>query len=170
MAQVRAAGSTRSYGRQEPLPPRVVAFDPVGEIAVGDNRAAALAALADSFAERFGVDETGPSAAARADRFGMRYEPGAPGPEQPPGGEPGRPGARRTVTITGRGSARGVPPAERSLNVRGSRGNIASRQSAGMAMRADHVALCAVALGLLLALVAAVSAHAATLAVLPVMR
>jgi hypothetical protein len=131
-----------------------VGFDPVGEITAFDNRgesrAATRAAMADAFAAQFGVDEDSPSAAALADRFGFRFEESAAGPA-----------ARRTVTITGRGAERSVPPAERSVR----RGGGESRRRAGrqdqlIGLHADRAALWAVGLAIVLALVAAMSAHA----------
>jgi hypothetical protein len=115
-----------------------------------ESRAAALAAMADAFATQFGVDEDSPSAAALADRFGFRFEESAAGPA-----------ARRTVTITGHGAERSVPPAERSVR----RGGGESRRRAGRAdqlieFHADRAALWAVGLAIVLALVAAMSAHA----------
>jgi hypothetical protein len=177
MPQTGAAGFRRSdrYGDSHPAP--IVGFDPVGEIVASDNRvyarrsgsdesrrndgrwlpeesraasAAARAAMADAFAAQFGVDEDSPSAAALADRFGFRFEESATGPA-----------ARRTVTITGRGAERSVPPAERSVR----RGGGEPRRRAGrseqlIGFHADRAALWAVGLAIVLALVAAMSAHA----------
>jgi hypothetical protein len=115
-----------------------------------ESRAAARAAMAEAFAAQFGVDEDSPSAAALADRFGFRFEESATGPA-----------ARRTVTITGRGAERSVPPAERSVR----RGGGEPRRRAGrpdqlIGLNADRAALWAVGLAIVLALVAAMSAHA----------
>jgi hypothetical protein len=178
MPQTGAAGFRRSdrYGDSPPAP--IVGFDPVGEIVAFDNRpsgrrlrsdesrssesrwqpeesraesrAATRAAMAEAFAAQFGVDEDTPSAAALADRFGFRFEESAAGPA-----------ARRTVTITGHGAERSVPPAERSVR----RGGGESRRRAGRAdqlieFHADRAALWAVGLAIVLALVAAMSAHA----------
>jgi hypothetical protein len=106
--------------------------------------------MAEAFAAQFGVDEDSPSAAALADRFGFRFEESATGPA-----------ARRTVTITGRGAERSVPPAERSVR----RGGGEPRRRAGrpdqlIGLNADRAALWAVGLAIVLALVAAMSAHA----------
>ena len=143
------------------LPPPVIPFDPDGgEITVIDSRAATRAALADSFAERFGIDDSGPSAAALADRFGFRYEDAD--------SEPGLPAGRRTVTITGQGAVRAVAPSERSPHrgpARVARRPV-GRSGAAPALRTDRVALLAVGLGVLLAFLAATSAHAAAFAVL----
>ena len=185
MPQTGAAGFRRSDRHGDPLPPPVVGFDPVGEIAARDDRpsvrrrpegggrsvdggqrvdggrriagespaesrAATRAAMAEAFAARFGVDEDTPSAAALADRFGFRFEESATGPA-----------ARRTVTITGRGAERAVPPAERSVR----RGGGEPKRRAGrsdqlVGFHADRAALWAVGLAIVLALVAAMSAHA----------
>jgi hypothetical protein len=115
-----------------------------------ESRAAARAAMAEAFAAQFGVDDDTPSAAALADRFGFRFEESATGPA-----------ARRTVTITGRGAERSVPPAERSVRRGGGdprrRGG---RQDQLIGFHADRAALWAVGLAVVLALVAAMSAHA----------
>jgi hypothetical protein len=180
MPQRGAAGFRRSDRDGDPLPDPVVAFDPVGEIVARDarpvvrrrdsgaasgaarrpsprtgsedgaeNRAAALAAMAEAFAAEFGIDDDGPSAAALADRFGFRFE------ETPSG-----PAARRTVTITGRGATRAVPPAERSVGRRRVEGRRRSgRPDSLLRLNADRAALWAVGLALVLALVAAMSAH-----------
>jgi hypothetical protein len=160
MPQRGAAGFGRSGRDGTALPPLVIPFDPDGEIVATDSRAATRAALADAFAERFGIDDSGPSAAALADRFGFRYEDAD--------AEPGLPAGRRTVTITGRGALRAVPPSERSPGREAFRGARRSTGRAGAApvLRADRVALLAVGLGLLLAFLAATSAHAAALAAL----
>jgi hypothetical protein len=171
MPQTGAAGF-RSDRDGDPLPDPVVAFDPVAEIAAYDtrssvrqrdpsvarwsaeddapeSRAAARAAMAEAFAAEFGIDDEGPSAAALADRFDFRFEDGASGPA-----------ARRTVTITGRGATRAVPPAERSV---GRRSVEARRRGARpdtlLGLHADRAALWAVGLAVVLALVAAMSAH-----------
>jgi hypothetical protein len=178
MPQTGAAGFRRSdrYGDSPPVP--IVGFDPVGEITAFDNRASARrlgrdesrwsesrslpeesraesraatrAAMADAFAAQFGVDEDTPSAAALADRFGFRFEESATGSA-----------ARRTVTITGHGAEKSVPPAERSVR----RGGGEPRRRAGrpdqlVGFYADRAALWAVGLAIVLALVAAMSAHA----------
>ena len=154
MPQTGAAGFRRSDRYGDSLPAPIVGFDPVGEITAFDNRAesraATRAAMADAFAAQFGVDEDSPSAAALADRFGFRFEESASGPA-----------ARRTVTITGRGAERSVPPAERSVR----RGGGEPRRRAGRpdqlsGLHADRAALWAVGLAIVLALVAAMSAHA----------
>ncbi|HLI58402.1 MAG TPA: hypothetical protein VKV21_01925 [Solirubrobacteraceae bacterium] len=137
-------------------PAPIVGFDPVGEIAAYDNRggggsrAAALAALAEAFAAEFGIDEASPSAASLADRFGFRFEDTGGGPA-----------GRRTITITGHGAVRSVPPAERSVG----RGGGAGRRRGGPVdplpgSHADRVALWAVGMAIVLALVAAISAQA----------
>jgi hypothetical protein len=133
------------------LPPPIAAFDPGGEILVADNRAATRAAKADAFADRFGVDETGPSADALADRFGFRYEESGTNPALPAG--------RRTVTITGRGAERSVPPAERSLGRSAAVDRRRRSRPASFWLQPDRAALWAVCLGLLLAFAAATSAH-----------
>ena len=172
MPQTGAAGFRRSDRYGESLPAPIVGFDPVGEVTALDNRAgarrrvdagsrslaeddraesraAARAAMAEAFAAQFGVDEDTPSAAALADRFGFRFEESATGPA-----------ARRTVTITGRGAERSVPPAERSVRPGGG----GPRRRAGrpdqlIGLHADRAALWAVGLAIVLALVAAMSAH-----------
>ncbi len=115
-----------------------------------ESRAAARAAMAESFAAQFGVDEESPSAAALADRFGFRFEDSFDGSV-----------GRRTVTITGRGAERSVPPAERSVR----RGGGEPRRRSGrpeplVGLNADRAAMWAVGLAIVLALVAAMSAHA----------
>jgi pyruvate/2-oxoglutarate dehydrogenase complex dihydrolipoamide acyltransferase (E2) component len=181
MPQTGAAGFRRSDRHGDSLAPPIVGFDPVGEIFAYDNRAssaepqrdervgrsaeesasaaentqpesraAARAAMAEAFAAQFGVDDESPSAAALADRFGFRFEDSANGSV-----------GRRTVTITGHGAERSVPPAERS----GRRGGGEPRRRAGrpdplMGLYADRAALWAVGLAIVLALVAAMSAHA----------
>jgi hypothetical protein len=130
------------------------AFDPEGEITAGDSRAATRAAVAEEFAARFGLDEPGPSAEALADRYDIRYEPLAT--------EAGLPAGRRTITITGRGAERSLPRAERSLS-RSGRDVFRSAppRSEPDGFRGDRLAMWAVALALLLAFAAAMSAHAA---------
>jgi hypothetical protein len=173
MPQTGAAGFRRSDRYGDSLPAPIVGFDPVGEVTAYDNRAsvrthedggsrwmpedsraesraAARAAMADSFAAQFGVDDESPSAAALADRFGFRFEDSSNGPA-----------GRRTVTITGRGAERSVPPAERSVR----RGGGEPRRRSGrpeplIGLHADRAALWAVGLAIVLALVAAMSAHA----------
>jgi hypothetical protein len=180
MPQTGAAGFRRSDRYGDSLPAPIVGFDPVEEISAYDNRssarpsvrvrdhgqdaedrwvsedsraesrAATRAAMAESFAAQFGVDEETPSAAALADRFGFRFEDSSNGPA-----------GRRTVTITGRGAERSVPPAERSVR----RGGGEPRRRAGrpdplIAWHADRAAMWAVGLAIVLALVAAMSAHA----------
>jgi hypothetical protein len=160
MPQPGAAGfhsPDRTPRRDSSWPPAIGAFDPDGEIAVTDNRAATRAAVAEQFALRFGVEEVGPSADALADRFGFRYESSQTDPALPSG--------RRTVTITGHGASRSIPPAPRTIRAGGGAG---SRRGRGrrrepVALRADCIALCAVALALVLAFVAATSAHATVL-------
>lgn len=155
MPQTGAAGFRRSDRHGDSLPDPIVGFDPVGEIAAYDNRAgasraAARAAMAEAFAAQFGVDEGGPSAASLADRFGFRFEESASGPT-----------GRRTITITGRGAARSVPPAERSVRPGGGeRRPRGGRPDPLIGLRADRPALWAVGLAIVLALVAAMSAHA----------
>ena len=135
------------------LPPAVVAFDPEEEIAVRDNRppnhaatwAATRAAVADDFAARFGLEDVESSADALADRYGFRYE-------EPVAGE----ASRRTVTITGRGADRVIAPGREVRRA-------PRRRPEPVGFRGDRIALWAVGLGLLLAFVAAVSAHAAVL-------
>jgi hypothetical protein len=151
MSQTGAAGSRRSNRGRPSLPPPIAAFDPVGEIVVADNRAVTRAARADAFAARFGVDEAGPSADALADRFGFRYEGSDTNPAVPAG--------RRTVTITGRGAERSVPPAERSLGATAARERRRRSPHDSFWLQADRAALWAVGLALLLAIVAATSAH-----------
>ena len=138
-------------------PPAISAFDPDGEIVVTDSRAATRAAVAEQFAQRFGVDEVGPSAEALADRFGFRYEPS--------GTDSALPVGRRTVTITGHGASRSTPPAPRTIRAGGNPGSwrATGRHHEPAVLRADRIALCAVALALVLAVVAATSAHAAAL-------
>jgi len=115
-----------------------------------ESRAAARAAMAEAFAAQFGVDEEGPSAASLADRFGFRFE------EAPSG-----PAGRRTVTITGHGAERSVPPAERSVRPGGGAPRRRdSRSDTVVGLHADRAALWAVGLAIVLALVAAMSAHA----------
>jgi len=146
----------RSDRQRDLRPAPIVGFDPVGEIAAYDNRggggsrAAALAALAEAFAAEFGIDEASPSAASLADRFGFRFEDTGGGPA-----------GRRTITITGHGAVRSVPPAERSVG----RGGGAGRRRGGPVdplpgSHADRVALWAVGMAIVLALVAAISAQA----------
>lgn len=115
-----------------------------------ESRAATRAAMAEAFAAQFGVDEASPSAESLADRFGFRFEDTAGGPA-----------GRRTITITGHGAERSVPPAERSVG----RGGGVARRRGGRpepvaGLYADRVALWAVGLAIVLALVAAMSAHA----------
>jgi len=182
MSQTGAAGSRRSDRDEMSLPPVIAEFDPVGEIRAvdqrsgsvdaganvvdrratagrrvwSDSRAAERAAVADAFAARFGVDEEGPSAESLADRFGFRYEASQ--------AEFGLPVGRRTVTITGRGADRGVPPAERSVpraRRAGLRGRDVAARQGSWSLHADRLALWAVGLALLLAFAAATSAHAA---------
>ncbi|HET9126345.1 MAG TPA: hypothetical protein VFN65_15810 [Solirubrobacteraceae bacterium] len=177
MPQTGAAGFRRSDRRGDTPPAPIAEFDPVGEIDAYDtrrsgvdarprrprvdaasrwsgeespeSRAAALGALADAFAAQFGVDEEGPSAAALADRFGFRFEETASGPA-----------ARRTVTITGHGAARSVPPAERAVGRSSeSRRRRVARPAPAFGLHADRAALWAVGLALVLALVAGMSAH-----------
>ncbi len=171
MPQTGAAGPGRSDRGRAPLPPPIVAFDPLGEISAADTRgrhrvdgaadrdsaaasagssATARAAMAEQFAARFGIEDDGPSAAALADRFGFRYEPSD--------AVDGETAGRRTVTITGHGAARAVPPTERTLQSGSRRGTSAAR--VGFWLQSDRAALWAVGLALLLALVAAMSAHA----------
>ncbi len=163
MPQPGAAGvhpPDRTPRRDSSRAPALRAFDPEGEIRVTDNRAATRAAMAEQFAQRFGVDDVGPSADALADRFGFRYEPS--------GTDPALPVGRRTITITGHGAGRSIPPAPRTIRPGGGGGDGGGagswraggryRQPAGV--RADRIALCAVALALILAFVAATSAHA----------
>jgi hypothetical protein len=91
-----------------------------------------------------------PRPPSRADRT-----PGLPEPRSPadqPAARP--PGARRTVTITGRGSERGVRA--------GSRRPARPARERGRG-RPDRVALWAVLLGLTLLIAAATSSHAAVL-------
>ena len=115
-----------------------------------ESRAAARAAMAEAFAARFGVDEEGPSAASLADRFGFRFEDAPSGPA-----------GRRTVTITGHGAERSVPPAERSVRPGGGAPRRRdSRSDTVVGLHADRAALWAVGLAIVLALVAAMSAHA----------
>ncbi len=118
-----------------------------------ESRAATRAAMAEAFAAQFGVDEASPSAAALADRFGFRFEESTSGPA-----------GRRTVTITGHGAERSVPPAERSVRRGGSelrrRGG---RRDTLIGLHADRAAMWAVGLAIVLALVAAISAHAVPL-------
>jgi hypothetical protein len=174
MPQTGAAGFRRSDRHGDPLPAPIVGFDPAGEITAYDNRAstrrrdagarseaggsrrtgeesraATRAAMAEAFAARFGVDEASPSAASLADRFGFRFEESAGGPA-----------GRRTVTITGHGAERSVPPAERSLAGGGGARRRGGRTHPRSGSHADRVALWAVALAIVLALVAAMSAHA----------
>ena len=168
MPQIGAAESRRSDRNGDSLPTPIVGFDPLGEITASDNRpstrrqdatasrrmgeesrAATRAAMAEAFAAEFGVDEETPSAASLADRFGFRFEESATGPA-----------GRRTVTITGRGAERSVPPAERSVR----RGGGEARRRGGRpdplgGLHSDRAALWAVGLALVLALVAAMSAH-----------
>jgi hypothetical protein len=138
-------------------PPAITVFDPDGEIEVTDSRAATRAAVAEQFARRFGVDEVGPSADALADRFGFRYESSQTDPALPAG--------RRTVTITGHGASRAIPPAPRTIRPGGGPGSWrpAGRHRGPAVLRADRIALCAVALALVLAFVAASGAHGAAL-------
>jgi hypothetical protein len=187
MSQTGAAGFRRSDRRSDTRPAPIAEFDPVGEINAYDtrrpgadaaprrpgadaaprrpgvaaaprwsgeespeSRAAALAAMADAFAAQFGVDEEGPSAAALADRFGFRFEETTSGPA-----------ARRTVTITGHGAARSVPPAERAVGRPSeSRRRRGERSAPAFGLHADRAALWAVGLALVLALVAVMSGHA----------
>jgi hypothetical protein len=181
MPQTGAAGTRPSDQAAAVRPPPLAAFDPVGEIEVTDrrtstgvafdprggigvvdSRAAARAAMADQFAARFGLDEDGPSAAAIADRYDFRYESSD--------GDPALPAGRRTVTITGHGTDRAVPPAERSLprSARGS--HRAARRTTDVGFRGDRAAMWAVALALVLAFAAAASAHGATLSTLVPLR
>jgi hypothetical protein len=160
MPQPGAAGfhpPDRIPRRSSTWPPAITAFDPDGEIVVTDSRAATRAAVAEQFAQRFGVDEVGPSADALADRFGFRYEPS--------GADPALPAGRRTVTITGHGASRSIPLAPRTIRVGGGPGSwrAMGRHREPAVLRADRIALCAVALALVLAFVAASSAHAAVL-------
>jgi hypothetical protein len=105
--------------------------------------------MAEAFAAQFGVDEASPSAASLADRFGFRFEDSASGPA-----------GRRTITITGRGAERSVPPAERSVRPGGGEWRRRSdRPDSLMGLQADRPALWAVGLAIVLALVAAMSAH-----------
>ena len=178
MPQTGAAGFRRSDRDGDPLPAPIVAFDPVGEITAHDDRAsarrrersearrvddgprwssedsraAARAAMADAFAAQFGVDDESPSAAALADRFGFRFEESASGPA-----------GRRTVTITGRGADRAVPPAERSVRRGGGEPRRRARPEPMIGLHADRAAMWAVGLAIVLALVAAMSAHAVPL-------
>jgi hypothetical protein len=187
MPQTGAAGFRRSDRDGDSLPAPIVGFDPVDEITAYDNRvparrpsaptgratastrrrvvdeesrAATRAAMAEAFAAQFGVDEASPSAAALADRFGFRFEESTSGPA-----------GRRTVTITGRGAERSVPPAERSVRRGGGelrRGGGELRRRGGrpdtlIGLRADRAAMWAVGLAIVLALVAAFSAHAVPL-------
>jgi hypothetical protein len=165
MPQTGAAGFHRPDRRDSPWPAPITAFDPDGEISVTDGRAALRAAAAEQFAQRFGVDgDRGPSADALADRFGFRYEQSRADPEVASG--------RRTVTITGHGAGRLIAPAERTVRAGGgqrSRRGVGRRREPAP-LRADRIAMLAVALALLLAFVAATSAHAATLAVLVSVR
>jgi hypothetical protein len=168
MPQTGAAESRRSDRNGDSPPPPIVGFDPLGEITAFDtrsstrrpdatagrrmgeeSRAATRAAMAESFAAQFGVDEESPSAASLADRFGFRFEESGTGPA-----------GRRTVTITGRGAERAVPPAERSVVRGGGEARRRRGRSDHLAgLHADRAALWAVGLALVLALVAAMSAH-----------
>jgi hypothetical protein len=156
MSQTGATGSRRSDRERPPrrvsgpaqpaaLPPRVVAFDPVGEITAQDSRAATRAAMADDFAARFGLEDVESSAEALADRYGFRYE-------EPATGVP----ARRTVEITGHGAGRVIPPGREVRRSPRNHGEM-------IGFRGDRIAMYAVLLGLLLAVAAALSAHAAVL-------
>jgi len=135
------------------MPAPVVAFDPEGEIVVRDMRApadpsthaATWAAVAEDFAVRFGLEDVESSAAALADRYGFRYE-------EPAAGVP----ARRTVTITGRGADRVVAPGREVRRA-------PRRRAEEVVFRGDRIAMWAVLLGLLLAIAAATSGHAAVL-------
>lgn len=168
MSETGASGFRRSDQGDSSLPPPIVAFDPAGEISVADtrstadSRAARFAAVADDFAARFGLDG--------ADDFAGRFEiddaedrvvpPAWTGMAAPVAAGPGTSRPRR-VTITGRGAERYPTPRELA-----SRREIAARRpvptlSQRMGFRADRAALWAVALGLLLVLIAAASAHAA---------
>src|SRR5579875_875430 len=137
MPQTGAAGFRRSDRHGDSLSAPIVGFDQVGEIAAYDNResrAAARAAMAEAFAAQFGVDEASPSAASLADRFGFRFEDSIGGPA-----------GRRTVTITGHGAERAVPPAERSVRRGGGEGRRrAGRPESLMGLHADRAALWAV--------------------------
>jgi hypothetical protein len=153
MPQTGAAGSSRSDRGSGPLPAPVVAFDPEGEIDVRDNRpavrprthAATRAAVAEDFAVRFGLEDVESTADALADRYGFRYE-------DPRDGVP----ARRTVTITGRGADRVIAPGREVRRA-------PRRRADAVVFRGDRIAMWAVLLGLLLAVAAAMSAHAAVL-------
>lgn len=128
-----------------------MALDPVGEIMATDSRAATRAAAAEAFAARFGLDDTGPSAEAIADRYDFRYEPSEADSALPAG--------RRTVTITGRGADRSIPLATRSLDRGGPGRRAAMRATAVPRVGVDRPAMWAVLLALTLAAIAAVSAH-----------
>lgn len=149
MPEPGAPGFRRTNRDDAPLPEIVVAFDPVGEITVTDNRAASLAAAADAFAERFGLEDV----ESASERYALVYA-------EPPHDVQGR----RRVTITGRGAERSVPRtvhnARRDRDAR--RPPRRRHERAGVA--ADRAALWAVALCVLLVLVAAASAHAAVFA------
>jgi hypothetical protein len=159
MPQTGAAGSSRSDRGSGPLPAPIVAFDPEGEIAARDNRpptsrpptsrfpthAATRAAVAEDFAVRFGLEDVESTADALADRYGFRYEESQDGVP-----------ARRTVTITGRGADRVIAPGREARPV-------PRRRADAVVFRGDRIAMWAVLLGLLLAVAAATSGHAAVL-------
>ncbi len=135
MPQTGAAGSRRSSRGEASWPPAVAPFDPDGEISVTDRRSASRSAAAShaAAAEEF------------AARFGLDH-----------GVSPVEISGRRTITITGHGAERQVPRRERDVRPR------PVRRTAPTGLRADRAALWAVALCVLLVLVAAASAHAAT--------
>ena len=70
---------------------------------------------------------------------------------------PSRPGERRTIVITGRGTERSLPSRQRGWEA-----TLPLHERSGF--KPDRVALWAVLLGVILLLVAAASSHAATLA------
>ena len=135
MPQTGTAGSRRSPRGDSSLPPAVVPLDPTGEIMAIDGRAV----------DRRAVDR-GAVAEEFAARFGLDR-----------GISPVEITGRRTVTITGRGAEVYVPHRARDAG----RPTAARHERVGF--RADRAAMWAVVLGLLLILVAAASAHAATL-------
>ncbi len=70
---------------------------------------------------------------------------------------PSRPGERRTIVITGRGTERSLPPRQRGWEA-----SLPLHERSGF--KPDRVAMWAVLLGVILLLVAAASSHAASIA------
>ena len=147
MPHTGAAGFRQTNRDDAPLPEIVVAFDPVGEVTVTDNRAASLAAAADAFAERFGLEDV----ESASERYALAYA-------EPPHEE-----GHRRVTITGHGAERSVPRTVRDERRDRDARRPTRRRHERPGFAADRAALWAVGLCVLLVLVAAASAHAAVL-------